>query len=58
MHTVKAVADAYFNHLNILELLVHLRSSTLWAALQVFSVFNGSHCFGPFFWVVSICLSM
>lgn len=49
MHTVKAVADAYFNHLNILELLVHLLRSALWAALQVFSVFNGFHCFGPFF---------
>ena len=48
MHTVKAVADAYFNHLNILKL-VHLSCATLWAALQVFSVFNGSHCFGPFF---------
>ena len=49
MHTVKAVADAYFNHLNILKLLVHLRRPALWAALQVFLVFNGCHCFGPFF---------
>ena len=49
MHTVKAVADAYFNHLNILKLLVHLRSPALWAALQVFSVFNGCHCFIHFF---------
>lgn len=44
MHTVKAVADAYFNHLNTLEHLVHLLRSALWAALQVFSVFNGPHC--------------
>ena len=49
MHTVKAVADAYFNHLNFLGLLVNLLRSALWAALQVFSVFNGYHCFGPFF---------
>ena len=49
MHTVKAVADAYFNHLNILKLLVLLRRPALWAALQVFLVFNGCHCFDPFF---------